>query len=151
MREYRYSVDHEGRIVHDGTEIVDPVTLRFFLRAMKSTPDGRWLVVCQGEHNWFETSDTPFVVQRLRLDLAGNDLQAVELCFVGDQREPLDPASLEAEAGMLYCRIRNGALRARFGRIAIQQLGPFLTEHGGAPVLVIGGRAHPIAEPARAR
>jgi len=34
MREYRYRVDREGRIPHDGTEIVDPATLGFFLQAI---------------------------------------------------------------------------------------------------------------------
>src|SRR3990172_6008751 len=43
MREYRYRVDREGRIFHDGTEIVDAATLRFFLLALQRTPDGRWL------------------------------------------------------------------------------------------------------------
>ncbi len=54
MREYRYRVDAEGRVFHDGSEVLDPSTLRFFVRAMQRTPDGRWLVVCQGERNWFE-------------------------------------------------------------------------------------------------
>ena len=53
-REYHYRVDGEGRIYHEGTEIVDPATLRFFLLALTRTPEGRWLAVCQGERNWFE-------------------------------------------------------------------------------------------------
>jgi hypothetical protein len=53
-REYRYRVDCDGRIFHDGTEVVDPAVLRFFLRAMTRTEDGRCLVLCQGERNWFE-------------------------------------------------------------------------------------------------
>ena len=146
MRAYHYVVDHEGRIIHDGTEVVDPATLRFFLRAMQRTPDGRWLVVCQGERNWFEAPDTPFVVQRLRLGLEGDDLREIELCFAGDLREPLDPVTLETEAGMLFCRIRHGAVPARFSRIAMQQLGPFLGEHHGAPALVVDGRVYLIAE-----
>ncbi|MBI5627358.1 MAG: DUF1285 domain-containing protein, partial [Candidatus Rokubacteria bacterium] len=67
MREYHYLVDRDGHIFHDGTEIVDPAVLRFFLRAMRRSDDGRYLVVCQGERNWFAPHDTPFVVQRLRL------------------------------------------------------------------------------------
>jgi len=151
MREYHYVVDHEGRIIHDGTEIVDPATLRFFLRAMKRMPDGRWLVVRQNEYNWFEVSDTPFVVQRLRLDRPDNHLRAVELCFVGDHRGPLDPASLELEGGNLFCRIRSGSFRAQFGRLAMQQLGPFLTEDRGEPALAIVGRLYPIPELTAAR
>ena len=37
VREYQYVVDRDGRIFHDGTEIVDPAVLRFFLRAMTRT------------------------------------------------------------------------------------------------------------------
>ena len=58
MREYHYQVDRDGGIFHGGTELLDPLVLRFFLRAMRRTPDGRYLVVCQGEHNWFEPHGT---------------------------------------------------------------------------------------------
>jgi hypothetical protein len=144
VREYHYRIDGEGRVFHAGTEIVDPGTLRFFLRAMTRTADGRWLVVCQGERNWFEPEDTPWVVQRLRFDLGPDGLRTAELCFAGDYREPLDPASLHGEGGRVYCRVRGGAFRARFGRIALQQLAPFLVEEGARPVLVLGGRRYPI-------
>ncbi|MBI4607965.1 MAG: hypothetical protein HY726_03020 [Candidatus Rokubacteria bacterium] len=145
MREYRYVVDREGRIFHDGTEVVDPLVLRFFLRAMQQTPEGRYLVLCQGEKNWFEAHDTPFVVQRLRPAVDGGHLRSVELCFAGDYREPLAPASLEAEGGYLFCRIRRGFFRARFGRLALQQIAPFLIEGGDGPALLLAGVRYPIA------
>ena len=143
-REYHYLVDRDGRVFHDGTEIVDPAVLRFFLRAMTRTGDGRCLVLCQGEHNWFESPDTPFVIQRLRLVVEGSALQSVELCFQGDYREPLDPRTLEAERDLLFCRIRGDAFRARFGRVAMQQLAPFLSDVGEGSTLMMGGRRHPI-------
>ena len=110
MREYHYRVDREGRIFHEGSEILDPFVLRFFLRAMTRTPDGRYLVLCQDDH-----------------------------------REPLDPGSLETEDGHLFCRVRRGAFRARFGRVAMQQLAPFLAEDGGEPALLLARGRHPIA------
>ena len=143
-REYRYRVDRDGRIFHDGTEIVDTAVLRFFLRAMTRTDDGRCLVLCQGERNWFEAPDTPFVVQRLRLSIEAGVLESAELCFLGDFREPLDPRTLETERDLLFCRIRGGAFRARFGRIAVQQLAPFLVDGGEGSVLVLGGVRHPV-------
>jgi len=146
MREYRYVVDREGRISHDGSEIVDPLVLRFFLSAMRRTADGRYLVICQQEHNWFDVADTPFVIQRLRQkgDAAPG---ALELYLVGDYHEPLDPETLESEGGYLYCRVRRGAFRARFGRVALQQLAPFLCEADGGPALLLGGRCHPVRQP----
>lgn len=144
MREYHYRVDREGRIFHDGTEIVDAATLRFFLLALQRAPDGRWFALCQGERNWFEAPDTPFVVQRLRLSVEGGVLQAVELGFPGDYREPLDPRTLETERDLLFCRVRSGAFRARFGRIAVQQLAPFLSDTGEGSALLLGGARHPV-------
>jgi hypothetical protein len=146
MREYRYRVDRDGRIFHNGSEIVDPLVLRFFLRTMQTTPDGRYLVLCQDEHNWFEPHDTPFVVQRLRMTVEEGRLTAAELCFAGDYREPLDLVSLEAEAGHLFCRVRGGAFRARCGRVASQQIAPCLTDAGTGPALLLGGGRHPIRD-----
>ena len=146
MREYHYQVDRDGGIFHGGTELLDPLVLRFFLRAMRRTPDGRYLVVCQGEHNWIEPYDTPFVVQRLRLLGEGDRVAGVELCFAGDYQEPLDPATLEADRGFLFCRVRHGAFRARLGRVALQQLAPLLVDDGPGPSLLLAGTRYPIRD-----
>jgi hypothetical protein len=149
MREYRYRVDTEGRVFHDGSEVLDPLTLRFFLRAMTRTPEGSWLVVCQGERNWFESEGTPFVVQRVRsISQEGREgvLDGLELVLAGDHRELLDPTTLESKSGCLHCRVRRGAFPARFGRLALQQLGAHLRDEDGQPVLVLGDRCHPIPE-----
>jgi hypothetical protein len=143
-RHYRYQVDRDGRMFHDGTEIVDPLTLRFFLRAMTRADDGRYLVVCQGERNWFDAYDTPFVVQRLRLVLDAATLRDAELCFQGDYREPLDPSGLQAGGGFVFCAVRGGRFRARFGRVAMQQIAPFIIEAPEGPVLLARGRQYPI-------
>lgn len=139
IREYRYTVDRDGRIFHDGSEIIDPVVLRFFLLAMQHTEDGRYLVMCQNERNWFEAPDTPFVVQRVQCRIEQEDLVAVELHFVGDYHEAIDPDTLETDGPYLYCRVRRRLFRARLGRHAVQQLAPFLAEEGGRPVLLLGG------------
>jgi hypothetical protein len=144
VREYTYRVDGEGRIFHDGSEIVDGATLRFFLLALQRTPDGRWLAICQGERNWFEADDTPFVVQRLRLGVAEGRLRSVELCFAGEYREPLDPATLEHDGTRLFCRVRKGAFTARFGRMAMQQIAPWLGDDGSGPSIILDGQRRPL-------
>ena len=151
VREYRYEVDRDGRIFHDGTEIVDPAVLRFFLRAMTRTEDGRCLVLCQGERNWFDAPDTPFVIQRLRLTVEAGRLLGVELVLPGDYREPFDPRGLETERDLLFCRVRGGAFRARFGRVAVQQLAPFLVDTGEGSALLLGGARHPVKSGAPVR
>jgi hypothetical protein len=145
-REYHYQVDAEGRIFHDGTEIVDPATLRFFVLAMQRTSDGRWLAVCQGERNWFHAEGTPLVVQRLH-PLPGGGLQ---LALAGDYREPLDPATVAREGERLVCRVRRGRLPARFGRVALQQLAPLLVEADGEPALALPGGPYRLAPASRA-
>ena len=143
MREYRYRVDAEGRVFHDGSEVLDPRTLRFFLRAMTHTPDGHWLVLCQGERNWFEAEGTPFVVQRVRPVARGDAQDGLDLVLAGDHVEPLDPATLASEDGRLYCRVRRGAFPARFGRVALQQPGEDLPpDPGGNLQALLHGRVH---------
>jgi len=144
-REYRYQVDRDGRIFHDGTEVIDPHVLAFFVRAMRRTPEGRYLVLCQGEQNWFEAVDTPFVVQRVRPRRDGHRVVSLEIDLVGGYRETLDPESLEARGEHLYCRVRRGEFAARFGRAAIQQLAPFVADGGdGGLELRLGAARYSI-------
>ncbi len=118
--------------------------LAFFLRAMEQTPEGEYLVLCQGERNWLTTDDTPFVVQRIRSEHDGVGYRAIELCLAGDYREVLEPSTLEARGDQLYCRVRSGQFPARFGRTAIQQLAPFLAEAGEHLELWLAGARYPI-------
>ena len=141
MRRYDYRVDRDGRVFHDGTEIVDVLTLRFFMRAMTRTPDGRWLVTCQGEQNWFTADVTPFVVQRLRMPVNGGD---IELHLAGDVRERLDPATLSTNGRDLFCLVGAARHPARFGRIALQQITPHLGDESGELRLVLTDQIWPI-------
>jgi len=144
MREYRYRIDREGRIFHDDTEIVDPPTLRFFLLAMTRTSDGKYLVMCQGERNWFDPEDTAFVVQRVRSEVEAGRLRGLTLVFAGGYREALDPRTLESAGGALYCRVRQGLFRAGFGRLAMQQMGALLVEDERGLALDLGDLRHPV-------
>ena len=139
MRQYHYRVDRDGRIFHDGTEIVDGITLRFFLRALTKTPEGRWLVTCQGEQNWFEADVTPFVVRRLSTNADGFDVH-----LGGDVVERLAPDTLASDGRDLFCLVGRARYPARFGRVALQQLTPYLNDEHGEPRLVLNGRAFPI-------
>jgi hypothetical protein len=84
------------------------------------------------------------------LGIEGGLLQDVELCFPGDYREPLDPRTLETTRDLLFCRVRGGAFRARFGRVAVQQLAPFLSDEGEGSALLLGGVRHVVRSGAAA-
>ena len=66
----------------------------------------------------------------------------MELSLAGDYREPLDPATLEHDGAQLFCRVRKGAFRARFGRIALQQIAPWIAEEAGRPIIVLNGQRY---------
>ncbi len=146
-REYRYRVDGEGRVFHDGSEVVDPATLRFFLLAMTRTAEGSWMVLCQGERNWFEADETPFVVQRVRPVVHEGAVQGLDLVLAGGHVERLDPRTLESDGGRLRCLVRKGAHRGRFGRVALAQLGSYLVDAGGGEAaLVLAGERYLVRE-----
>jgi hypothetical protein len=47
--------------------------------------------------------------------------------------------------------VRGGAFRARFGRVAVQQLAPFLVDTGEGSALLQGGARHPVKSGAPVR
>lgn len=69
-REYFYTIDRQGRLFHDGTELSDPAFLDFFFARLKSNDTGRhpdhpYLSPCGRELNFIKASDTPIVFQKL--------------------------------------------------------------------------------------
>jgi len=84
------------------------------------------------------------VIQRLGVSITDGRLHAVELRLAGDYREALDPTTLEHDGARLWCGVRKGAFRARFGRIAVQQIAPWIVEEAGVPVLELGDRRYPL-------
>ena len=56
----------------------------------------------------------------------------------------LDPATLEHDGARLFCRVRKGAFSARFGRLAMQQIAPWLGDDGTGPAITLGGQHWPL-------
>lgn len=128
-RVYRYFLDKEGRIWHDGTEVTDPRFAMVVHRNMQNTPDG-FLSICQGERCEFEVEDVPYVVQQIAFHKdERQQVRRIDLIFGGGYSEKLDPSTLHvAGENVLYCRVRNGVFRARFSRKAYFQLIPLIQE-----------------------
>ena len=64
--------------------------------------------------------------------------------YTADQAAITSYGALEDEDGRLYCRVRRGAFRARFGRLALQQLGAYMGEREGGLHLHLAGASYPI-------
>jgi hypothetical protein len=65
----------------------------------------------------------------------------VVLALSDETEEPLDPSTLRVSPqGVLYCRVRGGAMPARFSRNAHFTVGERLTEGAGGYELKLGGK-----------
>lgn len=142
-RIWHYWVDPEGHLWHDGAEFEDPGLLKFFMKKMERLPDGRFLVMCQGETCYLEAADVPYVVQDVDIKEG-----LVDLIFQGGYRESLDPKTLRVgKDNVLYCKVRNGAFDARFNRKPYLELAHLVEEDSAAHryVVNLGGKSYPIA------
>lgn len=117
-RIYHYRIDQEGRLWIENTELTDPTTLKFFMKKMEALPNGKLRVQCMGETNWITAEDAPYVVQALRVES-----EQIQLIFPGHYQEILDPKTLfVGKENIMYCKVRQGQLRARFNRQSYMDL-----------------------------
>lgn len=139
-RVYHYQIDTEGRLWHEGSEIIDPKVLKFFLRKMEKTPEGRLQVPCMGETNWVSAEDVPYVIQSI--DIQG---ETCILHFLGDYQEELNPKELwVGKENVLYCKVREGKFIARFSRKAYLDLSHYVEEKNSQYFLKLGQQHYPI-------
>jgi hypothetical protein len=140
-RVYHYSIDREGRLWIEGTELTDPQVLKFFMKHMEQQPGGKFRVLCMGEINLIEAEDVPYVVQAINIGK-----EKIELIFPGDYREILDPSTLKVgKDNVLYCQIRKGAFTARFNRKPYLELTRLVDkDRSKGFVLIWQGKKFPI-------
>jgi hypothetical protein len=140
-RIYSYTIDREGRLWIEGTELTDSQVLKFFMKNLERLPEGKFRVLCMGETNLIEAEDVPYVVQAIHI---GKD--KIELIFPGDYREALDPNTLRVgRDNVLYCQIRQGAFTARFNRKPYLELTRLVDRDRGKKfVLNWQGKKYPI-------
>lgn len=141
-RVYRYTIDREGRLWIEGTELTDPQVLNFFMKKMQRLANGQYLVLCMGETNLIKAEDVPYVVQSIAIGP-----EAIALVFPGNYRENLDPETLEVgRDNVLYCRIRHGEFKARFNRKTYLELSRLVRKDAkNNYYLSLGKHRYPIA------
>jgi len=119
--------------------------IRLFYQNLTQDREGRYLIEWNGERCYLEVDDTPFVVKTIshRQDVCGEE--RLILGLTDDSEEPLAPETLYVgRANVLYCRIRNGAFRARFSRPAYYELARHVVEENDGYALVLNGKRYGI-------
>jgi uncharacterized protein len=135
----------DGRWYADDEPVVHERLARLFSRYLRRKPSGGYEIwIDERYHADVEVEDTPYVVTAVDTSTAGE----FTVDLNDGTTELLDPNSLQVGADdVLYCRVKNGAERARFLRPAYYQLANFIEEVGaGRFQLRCGGVTHPIVQ-----
>jgi len=136
-RESTIRLDGEGRFHHEGHVVEHPKLAEAFHTWIARHPDdGRYILTNGYDWTYFIVDDVPYFVRAVKDD--GGD--AILVLSDGTE-EPLDPSTVRQKAGAdLYLQVKReakgGPFDAKLTRFAQTQLGPFLREEGGKPVLV---------------
>lgn len=144
-RESTIVLDREGRFCHE-SERVENRALEMAMRSWISRhPDNGRLILDNG-YDWcyFRAEGAPFIVDALRLP--ENDREPVILRLFDGSEERLDPQTLSQDKeGIVYARVRNSTLEARFSRHAQTELMP-LVKSAEPPTLHIEGCDYILSE-----
>jgi hypothetical protein len=137
------SIDDEGRFRHRGELITHARTLEVLWSSLERLDDGRYLVRIGRESGYVRVGDAPYGVRGVTFEGTG-----VVAHLSDGSVEPLDLGTLALGAdGVLRCRVKARAHRARFTRAAQVALGLALVEDSSAPggySLEAGGVHHPV-------
>jgi hypothetical protein len=123
------SIDRDGRFLHRGEPITHARTLEVLWGSLERNADGRYQVRVGREVGYVTVEDAPYGVRGITW--AGGQ---AELHLTDGSVERLDPSTLSVGAdGVLRCRVKDGAHRARFTRAAQVALGLELRDDPVAP------------------
>ena len=141
----KLSFRSDGRWYADADPVVHERLARFFSRYLRrKSSAGYEIWVDERYHADVEIEDTPYVVTSVHTDAA--ERLSVELS--DGSIEPLDGETLEiGDGNVCYCRVKQGAERARFLRAAYYQLTAFIDEPApGRFLLRCGSNTHTITQ-----
>ena len=136
-------IDKDGRMYHQGAEMINQGINSFLLANLKQDDQGRYIIRLNDQQCWVEVEDTPLVVQRVDQD--GHD--RLLLSLTDGSREPLDPELVWVGPGnVLYTKVRQGTIPARFNRPAYYQAAQWVQETPQGFALGLGGKLFPLRE-----
>ena len=135
-------IDKEGNWYHKGAPMVHKPFILDFYRNMSMDEHGRCVIQWDGQFCEVDIEDTPIVVRGVELQSEGEHRKVV-LDLSDETREELDLDSLWiGRENILYAKVRQGAMPARFLRPAYYQLMELLEhdEASGTYFIALGGR-----------
>jgi hypothetical protein len=136
----KISFRRDGNWYSDQERIDNPRIALLFSKSIRRNPDGSYYLQVAEERAPIAVEDTPYVVKTVEDDDGG-----LIIVTNDDEREPLDPSSLEVGSdNVLYCRVKGGQFRARFLRPAYYHLSDHFLEDGQSFSIVANGRRFPI-------
>lgn len=141
----KISFRSDGRWYADDEPVTHERLGRLFTRCLRRKASGGYEIwLDERYHADVEVEDTPYVVTAVSSDGQGE----FRLQLNDGTSEPLDPDSLQVGSGnVLYCRVKQGAERARFLRPAYYEVSRFIEDDGsGRFQLRCGDTTHPIAQ-----
>ncbi|MFB6350412.1 MAG: hypothetical protein ABEN55_09780 [Bradymonadaceae bacterium] len=120
-------LDSRGKWTHEGLDFENPRIIDLFSRSVDRTEGGTWILEVGRFTYPITVEDCGFFVERVDFD---RDPPMLKLS--DETTEPLDPETLEyGGKGRLYCRVKDGAFRARFKWDAYHALGERFVEEDG--------------------
>ncbi len=145
-------IDKGGVWHYRGQEMFRKEIVNYFYQHLKQDPEGAYMIDLGEDCCYIEVEDAPFVVQSVQPspDDSTERPQAIRIRLSDDTLEELDPSTLSIGTGnVMYCRVKNGAFRARFSRPAYYQLADHITydEASDRYEIHVGGRCHIIRVP----
>ncbi|MCF8043330.1 MAG: DUF1285 domain-containing protein [Desulfarculaceae bacterium] len=134
-------VSTDGEMSSQGRPMVHPTIIQLIYDSVR-LEDGHYVITIDGQTCELEVADTFHVVKRVEF----NDESAV-ITLNDATSETLDPGSLSlGDDGIVYCRVKDGAFPARFGRAAYYQLADKIVEQGEGFALVLGDKSWPLIQ-----
>lgn len=145
-------IDKDGVWHYRGQVMFRKEIVNYFYQHLKQDPQGAYIIDLGEDCCYLEVEDAPFVVQSVQ-NLTSDSIEqssSILIRLSDDTMEELDPSTLTiGEGNVMYCRVKNGAFRARFSRPGYYQLADQIQydEISDRYEIHIGNRRHIIGVP----
>ena len=124
-------VDKEGRMWHQGAEMIHKGINRLLTDHVELDPKGRYVIRFKGQECFVEVEDTLFVINRVQTpdDASESPPERLVITLNDGTTEDLDPTTLRQNKDhVMYATVKSGRFPARFLRTGYYQLAEHVIE-----------------------